>query len=81
MINLIKDFFKFCEEQNKRNLAVKRYVIKQKLTEFFQDLQDATGEENIIPACTLAKETFKRNVKCDKDVHKFYKKLLAMGVV
>lgn len=81
MITLVKNFLRFCEEQNRRKLACKKYVIRQKLTDFFEDLQISTGETNVIPACTLAKETYKRNVKCDADVNRFYKKLLAMGVV
>ena len=81
MIRLVKDFFKFCEEQHKRKIAVKRYVISQQLVRFYEDLQKSKGEYLEIPACTLAHQAMKEHVKTDKDVNRFYKRLLAAGVV
>lgn len=81
MISIIKRFFEFCKEQNYRNIAVKRYVINQQLIKFYEDLQTTKGENTNIPACILAYQAMKEHVKTDKDVNKFYKKLLAAGLV
>lgn len=81
MIKLVKEFLRYCKEQEKRKIAVKRYVISQQLVRFYEDLQGANGEENNIPPCVLAYQAMKEKVKTDKDVNKFYKKLLSAGLV
>ena len=81
MFNFIKNFKRFLEEQKKRKIAVKRYVIIQQLIKFYEDLQKTKGEYNTIPACTLAYQAMKQHVKTDKDVNYFYKKLEMAGVV
>lgn len=81
MINLVKSFFKFCEEQHRRKIAVKRYVINQHIVKMYEDLQASTGELNVIPACLLAKKAMEENVKTDKDVNRLYKMLLNAGMV
>lgn len=81
MINLVKSFFKFCEEQHKRKIAVKRFLINQHIIKMYEDLQVSTGEVNAIPACLLAEKAMKENVKTDKDVNRLYKMLLNAGMV
>ena len=81
MIELVKRFLSFCKEQNKRTIAVKRYVINQNLIKFYEDLQQTKGEYNSIPACILAYQAMKEHVKTDADVDRFYQKLLAAGLV
>lgn len=81
MINAIKRFFEFCKEQSNRQIAVKRYVINMQLIKFYSDLQKTKGEYLNIPPCTLAHQAMKEHVKTDKDVNRFYKKLLKAGLV
>lgn len=75
MLNIIKNFMRFCREQNRRNIAVKKYVINQQLIRFYEDLQETKGEYNAIPACCLAYQAMKEHIKTDADVNRFYKKL------
>ena len=72
---------RFLQEQKKRKIAVKRYVITQQLVKFYEDLQKTKNEYNAIPACTLAYQAMRQHVKTDKDVNYFYKKLEMAGVV
>ena len=81
MIKFVQNFFAYCKEQQKRKIAVKRFVINQQLVRFYEDLQKTKDEYNNIPACILAYQAMKENVKTDKDVNVFYKKLLAAGLV
>ena len=81
MIDFIKKFFAYCKEQNRRKIAVKRYVINQQLVRFYEDLQETKAEYNNIPACLLAYQAMKEHVKTDADVNRFYKKLELAGVV
>jgi hypothetical protein len=81
MIQFVKKFLAYCKEQEKREIAVKRYVINQQLVRFYEDLQQTKGECNNVPACVLAYQAMKEKVKTDKDVKVFYKKLLAAGLV
>lgn len=81
MINLVKNFFNFCREQNRRKIAIKRYLINQQLVKFYEDLQKTKEEYNNIPACLLAHQAMREVVKSDKDVNHFYKKLTSAGLV
>ena len=75
MIDIVKRFFKFCRQEHDRKIAVKRYVISQKLIEFYKDLQISEGKYVDIPPCTLAYQAMRDNVKSDADVNRLYKKL------
>lgn len=79
MINLVKNFFKFCKEQHKRKIAIKRYIISQELIKFYEDLQVSKGEYLNIPACILAHQAMKDHVKTDADVNRFYKKIVRVA--
>lgn len=81
MINIVKRFLEFCKVQNKRKIAVKRYVINQQLIRFYEDLQITKAEYNNIPPCILAYQAMKEHVKTDADVNRFYKKLELSGVI
>ena len=80
-MRFFKNLINYFKEQNKRSIAVKRYVINQQLVKFYEDLQQTKGEYLSIPACTLAYQAMKQHVKTDKDVNKFYRKLELAGVV
>lgn len=80
MFNFIRNFIGYLKEQKKRTIAVKRYVIRQHLTEFYEDLQISKGEINTIPACTLAAQIMRQVVKTDKDVERIYKNLITKAV-
>lgn len=75
MIEVVKKFLKFCKQEHDRKIAVKRYVISQKLIEFYTDLQISEGKYVDIPPCTLAYQAMRDNIKTDADVNRFYKKL------
>lgn len=81
MFRFFKNLVNYFREQQRRKIAVKRYVINQELIKFYKDLQETTGEYNTIPACTLAWQAMKQHIKTDADVNKFYKKLELAGVV
>ena len=75
MIALVKNFIKYCKSQERRKIAIKRYIINQHIIRMYEDLQNSTGEYNAIPACLLAKKAMEENCKTDKDVNRLYRKL------
>lgn len=81
MIKLVKKFLALCKEEQKRKIAIKRFLINQHIIRMYEDLQTSTGENNVIPACLLAEKAMKENVKTDRDVNRLYKKLLSVGAV
>ena len=81
MFNFIKDFMGYRKEQKRRTIAVKRYVIRQHLTQFYEDLQISKGEVVTIPPCTLANQIMKEVIKTDNDVNRIYKNLQIAGVI
>lgn len=81
MFRFIRNLVSCLREQQRRTIAVKRFVINQELIKFYKDLQETTGEYNTIPPCTLAWQAMKQHVKTDADVNRFYKKLELAGVV
>lgn len=81
MFKFIKGYFDYMRLQKKRAIAVKRYVIKRHLIDFYEDLQTSSGEVNTIPPCTLANQLMKEVVRTDEDVNRIYKNLRLAGAV
>ena len=75
MISFIRDFTDFMKLRKKRKIAVKKFMIRQHIEKFYEDLEAAKGEELKIPAWQLANQVMKDYVKTEKDVNKFYKKM------
>lgn len=81
MFTLIRDFMDFMKIRKRRKIAVKKFMIRQRIEKFYEDLEAAKGEELTIPAWQLANQVMKDYVKTEKDVNKFYKKMELAGLV
>ena len=67
--------------RKRRKIAVKRFMIRQQIEKFYEDLETTKGEDLSIPAWQLANQVMRDFVKTEKDVNKFYKKMELAGLV
>ena len=80
MFTLIRDFMDFMKIRKRRKIAVKKFMIHQQVTKFYEDLQESTGKADV-PSFVYANQVIKNFIKTDKDVNKFYRKMELAGLV
>lgn len=75
MFTLIRDFTDFMKLRKKRKIAVKKFMIRQRLEKYYLDLEADKGEELTIPAWQLTNQLMRDCIKTDKDVNRIYKNM------
>lgn len=81
MISFFKDFMDFMKLRKRRKIAVKKFMIRQRLEKYYLDLEAAKGEELTIPAWQLTNQLMRDCIKTDKDVNRVYKNMELAGLV